>query len=130
MKGGGFYKLWPLMNHVPAAGHVPPPSFKAGKKTRLFDAMFISTRSFYHDRLGTDIRKTQKKSGVFLQLTSTNHHRCPDFRKPPAATPPLLTRYSIATHAQTENGHVNVFQDTTWCFCPDKRLSQTATGEI
>ena len=35
------------------------------RKTPLFEAFIYKNESFYQDRLGTNIRKTQKKSGVF-----------------------------------------------------------------
>eukprot|EP01046_Picozoa_sp_COSAG06_P030195 COSAG06_NODE_2854_length_6170_cov_10.221216_3_plen_125_part_00 len=46
---------------------IPEPSLRMGKETRLFlSHSYIKMLPFYQDRLGTNIGKTQKKSGVSL----------------------------------------------------------------
>jgi hypothetical protein len=45
---------------------MPDPSDCSVRKNATFCAIHVLKRTFYQDRLGTSIGKTQKKSGVFL----------------------------------------------------------------
>eukprot|EP01046_Picozoa_sp_COSAG06_P006582 COSAG06_NODE_310_length_17775_cov_9.971374_25_plen_130_part_00 len=45
---------------------MPDPSECSVRKNATFCAIHVLKRTFYQDRLGTSIGKTQKKSGVFL----------------------------------------------------------------
>ena len=78
---------------------------RLGKKTHLFTPFHTKTRSFYQDRLGTNIGKALTKRGAFLLQVRGSHLRTSlAFSRtllPSLRASPLATSRSEAASSQT-----------------------------